>query len=101
MLRGFQTDLAYFKPIQEWEPAVGDSLIYHGWFFHWFGIISQVNPDNTVEVIKSGLPLLLMTMNNSKMEKSKVNVDVADIQSASGGKYAAIKCVQNTLVWHV
>ena len=101
MIRGFQVDLAFYKSMQEWEPAVGDYLVHHGWFTHWFGVISQVNPDNTIELVKSGLPVLLLTMNNSKMEKSKTHLDVADIKSARGGKYAAVKCIQNSIVWHV
>jgi len=101
MIRGFQVDLAFYKTIQEWEPAVGDSIVHHGWFTHWFGVVSQINPDNTIEVIKAGLPILLMTMNNSKMEKSKTLIDVADIKSSSGGKYAAVKSAQNSVVWYV
>jgi len=101
MIRGFQTDLAYYKSIQEWAPSVGDVIIHHGWFTHWFGVVSQINADNTIDIIKSGLPLLLLTMNGSRMQKSKKTIDISDITSSSGGKYAAVKCVQNTMVWHV
>ena len=101
MIKGFKTDLAYYKPLLEWTPAVGDILIYHGWFTHWFGVVNQLNSDNTFDVIKAGLPILLMTMNNTTMKKSTINVDLADVVASSGGKYSAIKCSQNTMIWFI
>ena len=101
MMHGFQVDLALYKPIREWHPTVGDTLVHHGWLTHWFGVVSQINPDNTIEVIRSGLPILLMTMSGTKMEKAKIVLDIADIKSSRGGKYAAVKSIQNSIVWHV
>jgi hypothetical protein len=101
MIRGFQTDLAYYKPLQEWAPAVGDIIIQHGWFTHWFGVISQINTDGTIDVIRAGLPVLLVTMSTAKMQKSKKILDTSDIKASSGGRFAAIKCAQNALIWYV
>ncbi len=99
--RNFQVDLALYKSIQDWEAQVGDIIICHHFFSHWYGIISQTNPDNTIVVTQAGLPLLLLTMNNNTQEKTKRTLDISDIINSKGGKYAAIKCIQNTLVWFV
>lgn len=101
MIKNFQVDLAHYKPIQEWDAAIGDIIIYHGWISHWFGVVCQINQDGTFDVAKAGMPLLLLTMNNTKVSKSKVTLDLVDVKSSTGGKYAAIKSIQNTLVWHV
>jgi hypothetical protein len=99
--KGFQVDLAFYRSIQDWKAQVGDTLICHNFFTHWFGIVSQINQDNTVVVTRAGLPSLLLTMNNNKQEKSKLTLDIADIINAKGGKYAAIKCIQNQTVWFI
>jgi hypothetical protein len=99
--RSFQVDLAFYRSIQEYQPQVGDILIRHNLLTHWFGIISQLNQDNTIVVTKAGLPSLLLTMNNNQQEKSKLILDMADIVNSKGGKYAAIKCIQNQPVWFV
>lgn len=101
MIKNFQVDLAHYKPIQEWDAAIGDIIIYHGWISHWFGVVCQINQDGTIEIAKAGMPLLLLTMNNSKVSKSKITLDLVDVKSSTGGKYAALKSIQNTMVWHV
>jgi len=101
MIRGFKLDLAHYKSIGEFEPQVGDFIIHHGWLTHWFGVIGQTNPDGTIEVIRAGLPLLLFTLSSSKQDKSKLIIDLDDIKTSKGGKYAAIKCMQNLVIWYV
>ena len=100
MIKNFNVDLAHYKPIQEWDPKVGDVLIKHNLLTHWFGIVSQVEY-GVIVVIAAGLPKLLLTMGGTAQDKSKVTLDVADIVSSRAGKYAAISCIQNTVVWHV
>lgn len=101
MIQNFNVDLAFFKSLAEWKPAVGDIVVYHGWLFHWFGIVSQLNQDGTVVIIKSGLPILLLTMNNKAMNKSKITVDTSDIKGSSGGKWTVLKGEKSAVVWHI
>lgn len=101
MIKNLQVNLAHYKAIQEWEPQVGDVIIHHGLLTHWFGVISQIDPNGSIEVVSSGLPLLLLTLSGKKLEKSKKNIDVSDIKTSKGGKYAAIKSTQNVIVWYV
>jgi hypothetical protein len=100
MIKNFNVNLAYYKPIQEWDPKVGDVLIKHNFLTHWFGIVSQVE-HGVIMVIAAGLPKLLLTMGSTAQDKSKVTLDVADIVNSRAGKYAAISCIQNNVVWHV
>lgn len=102
MIRGFQVDLSRYKSIQEWDAQVGDIIIYHGWFTHWFGVISLVDKNNnTVGVVKAGLPILLVTLSGSKMDKSRRTLDIDDIRASSGGRFSIIKSVHNMMVWYV
>jgi hypothetical protein len=101
-MRSIQTDLAHYRSIQEWVPQVGDIVIHHGWITHWFGIVTLSDQaEGIVEVIKSGLPVFLVTMSGSKQKKSKITLDVSDVKAARSGKYAIIKTIQNLAVWHV
>ena len=102
MIRGYQTDLTHYKSIQEWNPQIGDVVIHHGWITHWFGIVTLSDlAEGVVEVVKSGLPVLLTTMSGSKLKKAKKTLDVSDIRASKAGKYAIMKSVQNLLVWYV
>jgi hypothetical protein len=101
MIKSFQVGLAQYMPIQEWEPEVGDIIIYHGWIVHWFGLINQIEPNGIVSVVRAGIPILLLTMGQSKMSKSISKIDSDEIKLSTGGKYAVVKNVRNATVWYV
>jgi hypothetical protein len=94
-------NLAHYKPISTWKPRVGDVLVWHGWIQHWFGIVSGINKDGTLTVVKGGLPLLLVTQSGAQIESSKSEIPLGEIHSSTGGSYAAIQVVQDTPIWFV
>lgn len=94
-------DLANYKSIAKWTPHIGDIIICHGLFTHWFGIVSQISKDQHIHVIKAGLPILLFSMSPSKMEKSKKEIDIYDIKSSTSGKYAVMQTIGGACVWYV
>lgn len=95
-------NLAQSKPIASWKPTVGDFIVWHGWFTHWFGIVNSINVDGTVTVTKAGLPVLLFTMNDVEVSKNKTNVSIAAMNNSRGGKYAVLQTLPgSTNVWFV
>ena len=43
-------DLAHYDSIKKWKPQIGDFIVHHGWFTHYFGVISSViREENKVE----------------------------------------------------
>ena len=101
-MRGYQIDLSHYRSMQEYNAQIGDVLFYHGWLTHWFGIVSAVNnSDGIIEVIRAGMPLLLVTLGGSKLEKAKKKIDINDLKNSRGGKYSAIKNIKNVMVWYV
>ncbi len=96
------TDLAHYKSIAEWTPQVGDFLIWHGWLTHWFGVICGVsNQDHTVTVIKKGIPILLLTLDQGEYEKNREIIPAARIRRSVSGKYTAQRAIGNNIVWYI
>ena len=91
--------LAHYRPIIDWKPMVGDIVTWHGWIQHWFGIISSVGPDK-VQVVKAGLPKLLVTMNSIEVARSIISIDIDNIR-ASRGAYAALRPESGKTIWYV
>ena len=95
-------DLAHYDSIRKWKPQIGDFIVWHGWFTHYFGVISSIGrEDNTVEVIKKGLPLLLFDMVPEEHDKNKIKVNIGEIKASKGGKYAAIRAHGSNIIWYV
>jgi hypothetical protein len=94
------SDLAHFKYLTEWSPQIGDIVIWHGWFTHWYGVVSSIT-NSTVGIIKSGLPILLLTMDQSDYDGNTMNVSISDIRRSTGGKYATIRSVGSNTVWYI
>jgi hypothetical protein len=101
MLKNVQVDLAQYAPINTWKPGVGDVIIWHGFFTHWFGIVSQIQPDGSVCVITSGLPLTLFTMNQDTMKKFVKTVHFTRIHASRGGEWAVAQTSGGTTTWYV
>lgn len=95
-------DLAHHVAISQWTPQIGDIIIWHGWFTHYFGVVSNVlREENTVEVIKRGLPILLFTMTAEEYKKNTTKIDIGTIKGSTGGKYAAIRAIRGNLTWYI
>ena len=98
-----QINLAQHSPIEKWNPEVGDFIVWHGWFQHWFGVVCAVDFDE-ITIIKKGMPLLLFALTQSEHESNKTSLNVAQIRSGGSfwhGKYATVKAVGSNLIWYV
>ena len=95
-------DLAHYDSIKKWTPQVGDAVIWHGWFQHYFGVVSSViAQEQSVEIVKRGIPLLLFDMVPEEHEKNTVKVSIGSIKGSRGGKYAVIRAKGSNIVWYV
>lgn len=95
-------DLAYYKSISQYKPLVGDFIICHGWIFkRWIGIVRNINTDGTITIAKAGLPVLLLTMSQAKMDKRSTDIDIEDIRVTKSGKYAILQITPDGGVWYV
>lgn len=77
--------LAEYKSIQSYKPRIGDLIIWHGWFTHYYGIVNGLD-NNKIRIVRSGMPILLLTMNPEDMcdPKNTKMVSLAKIRSSKG-----------------
>ena len=94
-------DLAHYAAISTWQPKMGDIVIWHGWFTHWYGVVNQVQASGHISVIRGGLPLLLFTMDQDSMQKKTKLVYITKIRASRGGEWAAIQTANNQITWFV
>lgn len=87
--------LAEYKSIISYQPKIGDFVIWHGWFSHYYGIINGIN-DNQIRIVKAGMPLLLLSMDPDDINKNLIVVSVNKIRG-SRGSYA----VNQNGIWYV
>jgi len=86
MQTNFSVTLAEYKQIATYKPKVGDFVIWHGWFTHYYGIINGVDGDK-IRIVKAGLPILLLSMDPEEMDKNLEIVSLSKIKR-SRGSYA-------------
>lgn len=90
-MRETSVELIKYAPLSKWKPELGDFVIYHAMFWNrWFGVINNIG-QMEVEVIKEGLPYLLVTMSPGDQEKNKMMISIAKIKSSRGGTYAVMQ----------
>lgn len=99
-------NLAQSNSITKWKPTLGDFVVWHGWFTHWFGVVSSINNDpqrpGTVTITKAGIPVLLFAMDELEQSKSKISVSISSITRSRGGKYAVMQALPNSAnIWYV
>ncbi len=93
-------NLANYGSIVKWSPQLGDVIIYHGWLTHWFGIINGIE-GNTLHIVKAGMPLLLLTMDDIEIPKNSIKIGINKIKRSTGGKYAIFQTIANTSTWYI
>lgn len=94
--------LGQFLPIAEWNPQIGDIVIYHGWIQHWFGVVNGILRESaSVSLIKDGLPMLLLTKSPSRYEKDTKTIGIDIIQNSRGGKYAIQRARDGSIIWYI
>jgi len=92
--------LAQYKSIRTWKPQVGDFVIQHGWFTHWFGIVSAIN-SGVCTIIKAGLPALLLTIDEADIIKNKIDIKTSKILNSKGGEFSVQQIISGNVVWYI
>ena len=87
--------LAQYKALTKYVPQVGDFVVWHGWFTHWYGVVNGLS-DHTVTIIHAGMPKLLFTMDPDEMTNNTQKIKIGKIRG-SKGSYSVL---QNG-VWYV
>lgn len=98
-----EVSLAHHAPLLKWKPEIGDFVVWHGWFTHWFGVISEIKADE-VTIIKKGMPVLLFSLTQSEYNQNKISIGIEKIKSGGSfwdGKFATIKATGNNLIWFI
>ena len=95
MQNNFNITLAEYKSITTYRPKIGDFVIWHGWFTHWYGIISGIDQETQkLSIVKAGMPLLLFSMEQDEMDKNIEAISLSKI-TKSRGAYA----IQQNGIW--
>lgn len=87
--------LAEYKQINTYRPKIGDFVIWHGWFTHYYGIVNGID-NNKIRIVKAGMPILLLSMDPDDINKNLTIVSVNKIKG-SRGAYA----VYQNGIWYV
>ena len=105
MAKEMTVELAKYRDIRDWKPAVGDVLIKHGWLSRtkWFGIVVAVGKDGTIDVAVDGTMRLLLTTSPFALQKKQKTLHIAQIHEAIVGSYCAgqYDSAAGTMVWYV
>lgn len=91
----FHLALAEYKSIAAYKPRISDFVIWHGWLSHYYGIINGIE-NNQIRIIKAGIPLLLLSMEQDQMDQNAIVVSLNKIKS-SRGAYA----IQQAGIWYI
>jgi len=95
MQANLNISLAEYKPITTYKPKVGDFVVWHGFFTHFYGIINGCD-ESKIRVITAGLPALLFTMEQDEMDKNLRVINISELRR-SRGAYA----IQQGGIWFV
>jgi hypothetical protein len=99
-MKNVALQLAQFNGLTNWKPQLGDHIVQHGLFTHWFGVVNGID-GNVLSVIKAGLPVLLLTMEESAIPSNTIKLNVSSIKTSRAGKYAIIQHNGADQVWYI
>lgn len=95
--------LAQYTSITKYEPKYGDMIIWTGWFSTWIGYIIKYDKDDTISVVFSSIPFLLLTMTPYEQKKETKELSLSKVKNSYRGKYAIqhhdIKT--NSNIWYI
>lgn len=105
MAREVDIQLMQYRGMQDWKPRVGDVIIRHGWIVRtkWFGVVNFIRPDGVLDVIKDGMPRLLVTTPADLMRSKTSDVNPGIIKSSTPGSYTIMQQDSSSgmVVWYV
>lgn len=97
-------ELVKYLNINNYEPAIGDLIIKHGWFTRvkWFGVVNNIN-DDEISILREGSMRLLATTSGRVMNGLVEKIKFSDILNALPGTYAIMQnsLKHRSVVWYV
>lgn len=95
--------LANFSSLSKYKPAVGDFVIWTGWFSVWFGLVSEIGPRGALSVVFSKVPSMLFSMTEAEQLRASKIINLADITSAWSGTFAVqqFNQVHRATIWYI
>lgn len=98
----FNRPLAFYKSLSDYEPKVGDFIIWAGWFFTKYGIVTDFDK-SSIYVVLDGLPVLLITMDTSDYEENTRKISISKIKSASKGSFSILQTDEKSKqpIWYL
>lgn len=73
-------DIAAYRPVSEYVPSLGDTIIWTGWWTTWYGFVTKPG-DLDVEAIFESTPRLLVTLTEFEMKKATKTLSLERIRS--------------------
>lgn len=85
--------MAVYADIKTYIPKLGDVIIKHGWFSRtkWFGVISSIDVDGNLYIIKDGNIKLLLTTPIAPKNKRGIILHATAVRAALPGTYAIMQ----------
>lgn len=93
-------ELSRYRPLEDYQPNVGDFIIWQGWMNTKFGVVSDIRGD-TLRIILDGTPRLLLTMSASEMRNRIKEVKASDIITRKEKYYSIMSDRSGSAVWYI
>ncbi len=95
--------LAQYKNRSVYIPQYGDYIIWSGWLSTWHGFVTNYDKKtDRIDVIFSGLPFLLLTMDEKDYERETYQIELQELRQAKNGKYAIQQQAEDkSTVWFI
>lgn len=94
--------LASFRPLSKYQPAIGDFVIWAGFFRTWYGVVSLFDATHLTIVFES-LPILLFTLMPEEQNKNTKKITIDKVRSGISGSFTIMQHAadHNTIIWYV
>jgi len=96
--------LAHYQNINNYEPLIGDFVIWSGWWRTWYGIVSGYDVrSGEVLIIFAGFPALLFVMDTQEQTKETYKIPLSQLKTSANTKFSILQNdkKRNTSVWYI
>lgn len=94
--------LARYKPIRDYQPQVGDFVIWTGWFKTWYGVVAAQD-GGAVSIVFENIPCNLFTLSPDEQVAMTQRVSVAKVTMSWPGTFAVLQhdSKHNASIWYI
>lgn len=105
MAREVDIQLVQFRPVQNWQPCLGDIIIRHGWVQRtkWFAVVNSIESDGSLGIVKDGMIRLLVNTMPADIQHKSEKISPEQIRDSVAGSYAIMQhdAATNRAMWYV